>query len=92
MDHNVDRDLDDEDISEDLFASLREMFDVHYTKWLDKSIPALDGNPPHEAANDPELRSRLGNLLKEFENTSERSHRLPKPPFAKLRSELGLDK
>jgi len=40
----------------------------HDRKWVDNSIPALDGMTPRQAAADPTMRPRLVELLKDIEN------------------------
>ncbi|MGI9336268.1 MAG: hypothetical protein ACR2RL_24225 [Gammaproteobacteria bacterium] len=59
----------EEDIPlEDKVRIEHAFFDQHYRRWLDESIPALDGQSPRQAAASEEGRPRLVSLLKQFEN------------------------
>ena len=40
----------------------------HFKTWLDEGIPALEGRTPRAAAEDPRLRPKLIQLLREIEN------------------------
>lgn len=57
------------------------------TKWLDESIPALDGHTPRQAADDPTRRPDLIRLLDSFPADAGR-HGMNAD---RLRSALGLD-
>lgn len=73
-------------------ALMKEFFEQQYREWLDESIPALGGKTPREAAQDPEGRAELIELLKSIEYTEERRRRAGEPGFDvnRLRRELGL--
>jgi hypothetical protein len=45
-------------------------------RWLDDSIPALDGLTPRQAAADPTRREQLERLLAEFDGYDERIREL----------------
>ena len=47
-------------------AALAEFIRDYETKWLDESIPALDGHTPRQAADDPTRRGDLIKLLDSF--------------------------
>lgn len=49
-----------------LAAAVAEYIREYETKWLDESIPALDGATPREAADDPTRREDLIRLLDSF--------------------------
>jgi hypothetical protein len=72
---------------------VREMLDQHYRRWPDESVPALGGITPREAVADPEGRSEVIALLRDFE---ERSRSAPDAmrdfDFGFLWDELGLDR
>ncbi len=57
--------------------------------WLTQRVPALDGMTPKEAANDPALRPRLVELLKDFENMAANSPNMAMD-VVWLRRQLGL--
>ena len=44
---------------------MEEFFRQHYTKFLDDSVPALEGMSPRKAAKNPLMRPRLVELMKE---------------------------
>lgn len=66
--------------------------DDHYRRWLDMTLPALDGKTPRDAAKTSKGRAQLIELLKEFENNEERKRRNGEPFYDvnKLRKELKL--
>jgi hypothetical protein len=43
-----------------------ELYERHYTRWLDEEIPALDGSTPRDAACSSSLRPRLAEMLKDL--------------------------
>jgi hypothetical protein len=47
-------------------AALDEIIHVYETNWLDEPIPALDGQTPRQAADDPTRRADLVKLLASF--------------------------
>lgn len=55
-------DPDDPEVAAALNAFIHE----YETKWLDESIPALDGHTPRQAADDPTRRADLIRLLDSF--------------------------
>jgi hypothetical protein len=55
-------DPDDPELAAMLDAVIRD----YETKWLDESIPALDGHTPRQAADDPTRRGDLIKLLDTF--------------------------
>jgi hypothetical protein len=71
---------------------LRQMMLEHHQKWLDESIPALNGMSPRQAARDPDMREQLEELLKSVEYTEEKNRRegLPYIDIADMRRDLGL--
>lgn len=77
---------------EEAEALMKEFFEKRHWEWLDESIPALGGKTPREAAQDPEGRAELIELLKSIEYTEERRRKAGEPWFDvnKLRRELGL--
>lgn len=46
---------------------LKRHFTEYYTRWVDMAVPALDNLTPREAARNPLYRTRLEDLLKDFE-------------------------
>jgi len=70
-----------------------EYLEMHYRKWPDTRLPALDGYTPREASREPALRDRLVEILKEFENMEERKRRLGEPYYdvSRLKTELEVD-
>lgn len=69
-----------------------QMMAAQHKKWLDESIPALDGRSPREAAGDPAMREQLEELLKVIEYMEEQRRRAGEPhiDIADLRRDLGL--
>jgi len=64
---------------------------AHYAGWLDEALPALDGKSPREAARTTGGRGAVDVLLKNMENTEQRSPPGERFDFSKLRRELGFD-
>lgn len=68
-------DLDDlDDLEEELSpeaeqAVLKNVFDNHYRQWLDRPLPALEGQTPRQAAQTPEGRPLVEDLLRVVEYT-----------------------
>jgi hypothetical protein len=60
--HMPDHDADSPEVA----AALEDFIRDYETKWLDKSIPALDGHTPRQAADDPTRRGDLIKLLDSF--------------------------
>lgn len=63
----------------------------HYRRWLDESIPALDGKTPRQAARTARGRAELDLLLREMENMEQRAAGAHAYDFGELRKALGLD-
>jgi hypothetical protein len=70
---------------------LLEFKQQHYAGWLDEPIPALRGRTPRQAVRTAEGRAALDVLLKEIENTEQRSAQGAPFDVSALRRELGLD-
>lgn len=66
--------------------------DRHYREWLDLPVPALGNRTPRHATRLKTIRPKVEQLLREFENRSERERREGRPgyDFGWLRAELGL--
>lgn len=64
----------------------------HYTRWLETPLPALDGFTPRQAAQSPERREKLEQLLREMENAEDQKRILGKVWYNLrwLREELGM--
>ena len=75
-------------------AAVRELYDRHYRSWLDRPLPALGNRTPRAAASMRLWRPKLLDLLKQYENTSERAERSGRPgyDFAWIWRELGLER
>lgn len=54
---------------------MRNLLARHTDQWIDTPIPALDGKTPLEMVALPGGKERVGQLLKEMENTEERKRR-----------------
>ena len=64
-DFDYDDDPDDKDIPPEVYQELMyKLMDEHYHKFIDESIPLLNGHTPREAAKMPVLRSQLLDLMK----------------------------
>ncbi len=63
----------------------------HYAGWLDSPLPALDGQTPREAARTKPGRAAVDVLLKEMENSEQRSASGAAFDFSPFRRELGLE-
>ena len=64
-DIDYDDDPDDEDIPPEVYQELMyKLMDEHYHKFIDESIPLLNGHTPREAAKMPVLRPQLLDLMK----------------------------
>lgn len=92
-------DLDGADESTVLARLNEEISRQAQTRWLDESIPALEGLTPREAAADPTHREQLERLLAEFDQLADRFRDLTIDgavggpityDTASLRRELGL--
>ena len=55
--------------SPEISAMVREFRDKHMRRWVDESVPALDGLTPREAARSPRKRPALELLLKDIERS-----------------------
>jgi tetratricopeptide (TPR) repeat protein len=56
-------------------AVMRSLLARHIEQWIDTPIPALDGKTPLGMVGLPGGKERVGQLLKEMENTEERKRR-----------------
>ena len=74
--------------------AVRELFDRHYGKWLDRPVPALGNRTPRAAARAKLWRPRVVDLLKQLENDSERAvlQGRPRYDFAWIWRELGIER
>ncbi|MBI3291399.1 MAG: SEC-C domain-containing protein [Elusimicrobia bacterium] len=73
---------------------LKKYFTDYYTRWVDMPIPALDNLTPRQAARNPAYRTRLEDLLKDFEQTERNPAGPPITGFSQvrlIRRLLGLD-
>jgi hypothetical protein len=84
-------DLRDEVSTPEEAAAIRSLKQRHYSRWLDKALPALGGQTPREAVRSAEGRSAVDALLKEMENREERIAGAEGFDFAPLRRELRLE-
>ena len=50
-------------------------YEKRYKKFVDEEIPALDNFTPHQAANDPKMRPRLVDLMKQHLKGIEKENR-----------------
>jgi len=66
----------------------------HYRRWLDMDIPALDGKTPRQAAQTPQGRKQLRELIKGIENHEERNRKSGEPFYdvGEIYQALGLDR
>jgi hypothetical protein len=71
--------------------AVAEWLERYYAGWVDKSVPALGGMTPREAARTREGRERLDVLLKDMENRAARWPRGGQPDVARLRTRLGME-
>ena len=64
----------------------------HYAKWIDTSLPALEGNTPRQASQSKRHRPMLEEMLKEFISRSdmERKSGTPSFDFRGIAEELGF--
>ena len=74
-------------------AVLEKILDQHYDKWIDMPLPALDGETPRAAVNDPEGRRKVIAVMRELEDLQEADRRKggPSYEFTRVREALGLD-
>ena len=56
-------------------ALMRDFYKKRYERFLDEEIPALDGITPRKAAEDPRMRPKLLDLMKEHLKGIERHNR-----------------
>ena len=72
---------------------LEECMAQHYSSWPDTSLPALGGMTPRQAAERPEERERLVDLLKTMENGEDRKRREGRAwfDFSAIKTELRVD-
>ncbi len=68
----------------------RKFLEDHYRKWVDMSIPFLNGRTPRECSKTPEGKAKLDELLKVIENAEERRMRSGEQSYdvSKLREML----
>ena len=75
-------------------AYLEEAIRCHYEEWVDRPLPALDGQTPREATKETLGRERLTDLLRVMEYMDQRGshpgHELY--DWSKMRRRLGLVK
>jgi len=73
---------------------VRELYDRHYHRWLDRPVPALGNRTPRAAARTKIWRPRLIDLLKRLENGTERAAMAGRQPydFHWIWRELGLER
>jgi hypothetical protein len=67
--------IEDEALQEKFFPLLSKTMEEWAHRWVDESIPALNGKTPREAMKTPEGRAKVEDLLKDFENMEERKRR-----------------
>ncbi|MBK6734331.1 MAG: SEC-C domain-containing protein [bacterium] len=72
-------------------ALMEKLARQHWAAWPDKSLPALRGDTPRQAARTPAGRERLEALLLEFAGRIEQTG-VPGPDLDALRRDLGLDR
>jgi len=82
--------------TEEVEAAVRAI-DAHYHRWIDDSIPALQGRTPREVAGDDlltRLVPRLVQLLKDLENREAHAPAVEGHPydFGWIWNELGLER
>ena len=75
-------------------GAVRELYDRHYQSWLDRPLLALANRTPRAAARSRLWRRKIVDMLKAFENISERAAQHGRPPydFRWIWRELGLDR
>jgi hypothetical protein len=80
--------------SSDDEGAVRELFDRHYSKWLDRPVPDLGNRTPRAAARTKLWRPRVVDLLKQLENDADRGALQGRPPydFTWIWRELGLER
>lgn len=83
--------LDRPEKPEDLRRAVVEVKSLYYADWLNRSIPALDGCTPREAAKTAQGRRELDTLLKSMENMEIQGEGDDAFDFSVLRRELGLE-
>jgi hypothetical protein len=73
---------------------VRDLYNRHYTAWMDRPVPALGNRTPRHAARTRLWRARLIELLKQLENRADRAalHGRPGYDFAWIWRELGLER
>ncbi|HVL69895.1 MAG TPA: SEC-C metal-binding domain-containing protein [Vicinamibacterales bacterium] len=87
------RESPQQEVPPEIAADLvKEWQDRHYQRWMDEPVPALDGHTPREAAASKKLRPKLIELLRTFDNHTERGRLAGQPPYETswLWSALGL--
>jgi hypothetical protein len=66
------QDAKNDEIPPEIYQELMHKFmDEHYHKFIDGSIPMLDGYTPRQAAKNPQLRPKLLELMKEHIRNNE---------------------
>ena len=70
----------------------RQVMDKHFSQWINTPVPALNGQTPKSAAQSPEGRLKLEELLKEMENHEERKKKEGNPYYdiSKVRKVLDI--
>lgn len=74
----------------DVIAQLRKLTEASYEDWPDSPLPALGGQTPREALDDPEGREMVEALLTDFERADARRPEALRYDFSTLRRRLGL--
>lgn len=70
--------------------AMRQWKREYYRRWLDESIPGLDGLTPRQAVKRPGSRRKLERLLREFEHLEGSSLPEDRLDVAGMRASLGL--
>jgi hypothetical protein len=85
------REREDEPMSPEIRAYVKEMMKAHWEAWLDIPLPALKNQTPRQAARTRKGRERLEALLLEFEYRNESLIQPEvRPDVGELRRKLGL--
>jgi hypothetical protein len=62
-------------------GAVRELYDRHYQSWLDRPLPALANRTPRDAAGSRLWRRKLVDILKRFENMTQRAALHGRQPY-----------
>jgi len=66
-------------VPEEFFPVYSNVMEEWVTRWVDESIPALDGKTPREAIQTAEGREKVEEMLKDWENMEERKRKDGEP-------------